>query len=188
MTSVAEDKAAARKAAIAVRNAVRDPDAEAAAASRLLDILRFLPGKVISGYMPIRTEISPLSAMTGMIGRSPVTVPVIQGEGLPLVFREWHPDAPMIDGPFGALVPTEGAFLEPEVLVVPLLSFDRRGYRLGYGGGFYDRTLEELRARHEVLAIGLAYSAQEVDSVPREETDQALDLIVTEKGQIDCRD
>ena len=70
---------------------------------------------------------------------------------------------------------------------MPLLAFDRRGYRLGYGGGFYDRTLERLRARHPVLAVGFAFSAQEVDEVPTEPTDQPLDAIVTEAGLIDLR-
>ena len=90
-------------------------------------------------------------------------------------------------GAFGALIPAEGAWLEPEVLIVPLLSFDRRGFRLGYGGGFYDRTLERLRARHGVLALGFAFAAQEVAEVPIEPTDQPLDAILTETGLIPLR-
>jgi 5-formyltetrahydrofolate cyclo-ligase len=88
----------------------------------------------------------------------------------------------MIEGEFGALIPESGDWLVPEVLVVPLLAFDRRGYRLGYGGGFYDRTLELLRAMGPVKAIGFAFAAQEIDRVPTEATDQPLDLIVTERG------
>ncbi|WP_371286182.1 5-formyltetrahydrofolate cyclo-ligase [Albidovulum sp.] len=88
----------------------------------------------------------------------------------------------MVPGTFGALVPAEGDWIEPEVLIVPLLAFDRRGYRLGYGGGFYDRTLEALRARGPVTAIGFAFAAQEVDEVPIEATDQPLDIVVTDKG------
>ena len=180
MTELAEQKAAARKAAFAARKEAHDKGGSAEACARLLDVLRPHAGKVISGYMPIRTEIDPLAAMLGMIGQSRVTVPVIQGDGLPLIFREWHPDAEMIDGPFGALVPAKGDFLEPEVLIVPLLAFDRRGYRLGYGGGYYDRSLEALRVARPTIAIGFAYAAQEVDTVPVEPTDQPLDMLVTE--------
>jgi 5-formyltetrahydrofolate cyclo-ligase len=80
------------------------------------------------------------------------------------------------------MIPEEGAWLEPQVLIVPMLAWDRRGYRLGYGGGFYDRTLEGLRAKGPVLAIGFAFAAQEVEAVPTEPTDQRLDAVVTEKG------
>ena len=80
--------------------------------------------------------------------------------------------------------PLKGAWIDPEVLIVPLLAFDRQGYRLGYGGGYYDRTLERLRARHPVIAVGFAFAAQEVDAVPTEPTDEPLDLIVTETGVI----
>ena len=83
-------------------------------------------------------------------------------------------------GDFGALIPVEGAWVEPQVLIVPLVGFDARGYRLGYGGGFYDRTLEGLRARGEVLAVGFAFAAQEMAEVPIEPTDQRLDVMVTE--------
>ncbi|SMX32587.1 5-formyltetrahydrofolate cyclo-ligase [Actibacterium lipolyticum] len=185
MTDLTEQKTAARKAAFEARKAAHGNGLSAVAAGHLLDVLRPHAGKVISGYMPIRTEIDPLAAMLGMIGQSRVTVPVIQGDGLPLIFREWHPDAKMIDGPFGALVPAEGDFLEPEVLIVPLLAFDRRGYRLGYGGGFYDRSLEALRVARPTIAIGFAYSAQEVKEVPTEPTDQPLDVLVTENGPLE---
>ncbi len=180
-------KSAARRAALSRRRALPDDARAAAAAAHLLAVLAAHAGKVIAGYMPIRTEISPLPAMAGIADRSPVCVPVIQGEGLPLLFREWHPGAAMIDGPFGALVPASGAFLEPRVLIVPLLAFDRRGFRLGYGGGFYDRTLALLRGAGPVTAIGLAFAGQEVPEVPTESTDQPLDLIVTEEGSITPR-
>jgi 5-formyltetrahydrofolate cyclo-ligase len=88
----------------------------------------------------------------------------------------------LIEGEFGARIPAEGAWLEPEVLIVPLLAWDRRGYRLGYGGGFYDRTLERLRSRHPTLAVGFAFAAQEVPEVPTEPVDQPLDAIITEEG------
>ena len=128
----------------------------------------------------MRTEIDCLPAMAAHDG--PVGVPVILGPGQALRFRRWTPDARMVTGDFGALIPETGDWIDPQVLIVPLVAFDRRGYRLGYGGGFYDRTLEGLRARGPVVAIGFAYAAQEVDRVPTEPTDQPLDLIVTETG------
>ena len=88
----------------------------------------------------------------------------------------------MIEGAFKALIPEDGAWVEPEVMIVPLLAWDARGFRLGYGGGFYDRTLQGLRAKGPVLAVGFAYAAQEVAEVPIDEFDQRLDAMVTEKG------
>ena len=172
-------KALARQAAFA-RRAAAHAAGQGQAAEILGDFLSAHAGKTLSGYMPMRTEIDPLPAMAAHQG--PVGVPVIIGKGQPLRFREWSPGARMVEGTFKALVPEEGAWVEPQVLIVPLLAFDARGYRLGYGGGFYDRTLEGLRARHPVLAVGFAFSAQEVDEVPTEPTDQRLDAIVTEKG------
>jgi 5-formyltetrahydrofolate cyclo-ligase len=87
----------------------------------------------------------------------------------------------MKEGPFGAQIPETDDFFEPEIVIVPLVAFDGQGGRLGYGGGFYDRTLELLRAKRATLAIGFAYAAQEADDLPLESTDQALDMIVTEK-------
>jgi 5,10-methenyltetrahydrofolate synthetase len=112
----------------------------------LADWLAGQGGRVLSGYMPMRTEIDPLPAMAahrGPVGRAGDPRPA-----MPLKFREWTPGCALVPGDFGALIPAEGAWLEPEVLIVPLLAFDARGYRLGYGGGFYDRTLEE-RSRRE---------------------------------------
>jgi 5-formyltetrahydrofolate cyclo-ligase len=128
----------------------------------------------------MRTEIDPAAAMA--VHQGPVAVPVIMGPARPLKFREWSPGCRMMLGAFGAEIPEEGGWVEPEVLIVPLLAFDARGYRLGYGGGFYDRTLEELRAKRQTLAVGFAFSVQEVAEVPIDTTDQRLDAIVTEKG------
>jgi len=150
------------------------------AAELLADYLARYAGRVLAGYMPMRTEIDPLPAMTAHDG--PVCVPVITGKGQPLRFREWTPGCALIAGDFGALIPADGAWLEPEVLIVPLLSFDLRGFRLGYGGGFYDRTLEGLRSRHPIQAVGFAFAAQQVPHVPIDATDQQLDAIMTEAG------
>jgi 5-formyltetrahydrofolate cyclo-ligase len=172
-------KALARKTAFE-RRADAFAAGQGQAAEILADYLAAQTGKTLSGYMPMRTEIDPLPAMAAHQG--PVGVPVIIGKGLPLRFREWTPGARMVEGTFKAMIPEEGAWVEPQVLIVPLLAFDARGFRLGYGGGFYDRTLEGLRARGPVLAVGFAFAAQEVPEVPIEPTDQRLDAVVTEQG------
>lgn len=174
-----DPKALARTAAYAARK-LAFAAGQGQAAEILADYLAAQRGRALSGYMPMRTEIDPLPAMAAHQGL--VGVPVIIGQGLPLRFREWSPGARMVEGAFKALIPEDGAWVEPEVLIVPMLAFDARGYRLGYGGGFYDRTLEGLRARGPVLAVGFAFAAQEVAEVPTEPTDQRLDAIVTEKG------
>ena len=152
------------------------------AAARVADLLaaRYgdtLPGVVLSGYMAMRGELDPQAVMAGHPG--PVCVPVITGKAQPLEFHRWTPESRMIEGAFGARIPEVEDALVPEVLIVPLLAFDQRGFRLGYGGGFYDRTLERLRAAGPVLAIGFAHDVQQVAEVPIETTDQRLDLIVT---------
>ncbi|WP_413852606.1 5-formyltetrahydrofolate cyclo-ligase [Albidovulum sp.] len=174
-------KAAARTAAFARRKAAHAVRTPAAADSLCAELRRFA-GRALAGYMPMRTEIDCLPAMAAHDG--PVAVPVILGPGQPLRFRRWTPASRMVTGDFGALIPVTGDWIVPEVLVVPLVAFDRRGYRLGYGGGFYDRTLEGLRAQGPVIAIGFAYGAQEMAEVPVEPTDQRLDLIVTEREVI----
>jgi len=174
-------KEAARKQAFAVRKAAYVAG-QGQAAALLADLLSAHHGRALAGYMPMRTEIDPLPAMAAHQG--PVCVPVIIGPGQPLRFREWTPGAAMIEGAFGALIPAEGPWVDPEVLIVPLLAFDARGYRLGYGGGFYDRTLEALRARGPRLAIGFAFAAQQVPEVPIDATDQRLDALVTEQGLV----
>jgi len=181
MSDLAEIKAEARKAAFAARKAAFAAGQGAACEHLAAALMRFGPAP-LSGYLPIRTEIDPRRVMAAHPG--PVGVPVILGAGVPLVFREWTADTPLVPGPFGADVPADGAEITPRVLIVPLLAFDRRGFRLGYGGGFYDRTLEQLRASGPTTAIGFAFSAQEVAAVPIEPTDQPLDLIVTEHGPI----
>lgn len=175
--SLTEVKAALRTAAEARRAAVAtDPEAPA---RRLLPLLAGASGRVLSGYWPMRGEADPRPAMAAHVG--PVCLPVVEARGRPLRFRRWAFGQPLVSGAYGAMVPADNAEdLAPDVLIVPLLAFDRAGYRLGYGGGFYDRTLEALRARGPRQAIGLAFAAQEVAAVPRAATDQPLDLIVTE--------
>ena len=181
-----EEKALARKAAFARRKQAFDAGHPAQSAL-LSEVLAAHRGKVLAGYMPIRTEIDPRPAMTEAAAFGTVAVPVIRAAGQPLVFSQWTSGCTLVDGPFGARVPENERLLVPEVLIVPLVAFDRRGGRLGYGGGFYDRSLEGLRASGPVLAIGFAWSAQEAENLPLEPTDQPLDLIVTERAVIDLR-
>ena len=177
--SIDEAKAAARKAAFAARKEAF-AKGQGQAAELLADVLAAHKGRALAGYMAMRTEIDPMAAMAAHEGA--VGVPVILGPGQALRFREWSPGCAMVAGEFGALIPAEGAWVEPEVVIVPLVGFDARGYRLGYGGGFYDRTLAGLRARHPVLAVGFAFAAQELAEVPVDQYDQRLDVIVTEAG------
>lgn len=136
-----------------------------------------LESVVLSGYMPMRNEIDPLPAMRAHPG--PVCVPVIVAKAQPLDFHRWVPDGDMVEGQFKALIPSARDALTPHALIVPLLAFDRAGYRLGYGGGFYDRTLQRLRENGPVLAVGFAFCEQETDHLPRDATDQCLDAIIT---------
>ena len=176
------DKSAARKAAFVRRKATHE--GAVAASGYLSEVLAGYRGVPIAGYSPIRTEINPLPALAEAAAHGPVGMPVIIAEAQPLKFRLWEPDCAMVPGAFGALIPETGEWMTPEIVIVPLVAFDRRGGRLGYGGGFYDRTLEHLRSVQPTMAIGFAYAAQEDKSLPLEPTDQPLDLIVTEQGVI----
>ncbi|MGR3813851.1 MAG: 5-formyltetrahydrofolate cyclo-ligase [Cognatishimia activa] len=176
-----EIKAAARKAAFARRKEAFDAGYPAQSAY-LSEVLAGYRGVPLAGYMPIRTEINPIPAMAEAAAHGPVGVPVIQAAGQPLKFSRWEPEGELKDGPFGAKVPVVDDYFEPEILIVPLVGFDARGGRLGYGGGFYDRTLELLRSKRATLAIGFAFDAQEAEDLPLEPTDQPLDLMVTETG------
>lgn len=138
----------------------------------------------ISFYWPIRTEIDPRPTLHALSESHTLCLPVVVGPGQPLTFRRWCPGAAMEEGAYGAAIPADPDEVTPEILIVPLAAFDARGYRLGYGGGFYDRTLERLRKAGPVTAIGFAFAAQQVDAVPREPTDQPLDVIVTEDGPL----
>ncbi len=182
MVDLTQIKSEARKAAFARRKTAHDTGTGTAA--HLSSVLAGYRGVPLAGYMAMRTEIDPAAAMEEASAHGPVGVPVIMGAGQPLKFRTWSPDVVMIDGAFGASIPQSGDWLEPEILIVPLVAFDMGGNRLGYGGGFYDRTLEGLRAKRPTLAIGFAYAEQEAQSLPLEPTDQPLDMIVTQHGVI----
>ena len=177
---LAAAKKAARQAAFARRRKAHAQ--HPAAAGVLSEVLAGYRGVPLAGYSAMRSEIDPLPAMEEAAAHGPVSMPVIMAEAQPLKFRSWSPGCDMIPGAFGASIPSQGDWITPEIVIVPLVAFDRKGGRLGYGGGFYDRTLEGLRKAGPTLAIGFAYSAQEAGDLPLEPTDQPLDIIVTEAG------
>lgn len=140
-------------------------------------------GDIFTAYVPIRTEINVLPAMNALhaLGKH-IAVPVIIENGAPLEFHRWTPEMAMKIGAFGANIPENADELLPDIVLAPLVAFDETGTRLGYGGGFYDRTLETLRKVKPVLFVGIAYSGQEMAELPRDATDIALDAIITERG------
>ncbi len=146
------------------------------------------PGLIVSGYWPFRSEIDPRPLMLRFVragGELLLPVTPAKGADTPLRFHRWNADDILHPSAFGMHEPhpsTETA--DPDVVLVPLLAFDRSGGRLGYGAGHYDRTLQQLRAIKPVVAIGLAFAAQEIDAVPMDAHDQRLDAILTERGYI----
>lgn len=151
-----------------------------------LDFANPPAGAVVSGYSAMRSELDPLPLMKRLsdVGH-PLALPVTPPRGDPLLFRQWRPGARLVDGGFGVRVPGEEAGgVEPDILLVPLLAFDENGFRLGYGAGYYDRTLRSLRARKPVVAIGIAYDEQKVENVPHDDYDEPLDWVLTPSGAV----
>jgi 5-formyltetrahydrofolate cyclo-ligase len=152
-------------------------------AERVAGLLAGFPkATVVAGYWPIGTELDVRHTLShlDLIGFG-CALPVVVAKGEPLVFRTWTPQTPMERSGLGILAPAATVpEVDPDVLLVPLLAFDRAGYRLGYGAGFYDRTLERLRRSKRVTAIGIGFAGQEVGSVPRDRYDQPLDWLVNE--------
>lgn len=170
------DKSALRARALAARAAGGDQDA---LTRHLTAALAPHRGAVLSGYWPMRGEADPRPAMAAHDG--PVCLPVVPGRAMPLIFRQWD-GGPLVDGPFGTAHPADSQpVLRPDVLIVPLAGFDLGGNRIGYGGGYYDRTLQLLRESGRATAIGLAFAVQELPDIPAEPFDQPLDLIVTDR-------
>jgi len=187
--SILQDKVEFRRKAFARRQALaRDEPPSAAgakAATLLLAGIAVAPGSVVSAYWPMGDEIDPRPLMERLHEAGiAIGLPVVVAKGAPLLFRRWRPGTRLVPGGFKTEVPSpEEPELTPNLLVVPLLAFDRQGYRLGYGGGFYDRTLAKLRsAGGAVTAVGFAYAGQEVEAVPRAGYDQRLDWLATERS------
>jgi len=189
--SLSDKKAALRGEARARRDAlptdVRKAAAEAIAARPFP--LAVTPGTIVSGFMPLKSEINPLPLMRKLAGQGArLALPVVAGRGKPLVMREWVFGEPLVAGVWGIREPKpEAAVVDPDILLVPLLAFDRAGHRIGYGAGYYDLTLAQLRARKPVIAAGLAFAAQEVATIPATPRDARLDLVLTEREVLDLR-
>ena len=146
--------------------------------------LHIADSSVVAGYVAIRDEADPHVILQQLVLQNcTLAYPRVVAKGEPLAFHRWAPGQEWRNGAYGILEPAKDWPLAyPKTLLVPLLAFDRRGHRLGYGGGFYDRTLDFLRANSTVRAIGVAYAGQEVDALPREAHDHPLDAVITEQG------
>ena len=190
-SALVDVKARLRREALARRDALPADVRQAAAetvATRAFPV--DLPaGVLVSGFSPIGSEINPLPLMRRLAGRGArLALPVVMGRGQPLVLRAWALGEPLGKGQWGIREPAANApQVEPDILLVPLAAFDRTGHRIGYGAGYYDLTLAALRARKPIIAIGLAYAAQEIAAVPATARDARLDLVLTERAVIDCR-
>lgn len=162
------------------------PQAARRAAQNLLDAVPLPDGCIVALYQPAGSELD-TRPLAHMLARRDVTMalPVITAKDRPLVFRRYTPGAPLTDGPCGTRIPEQDAgVVTPSVIVTPLLAFTDTGDRLGYGGGYYDRTLSALRTEADILAAGYAFAAQKVDRLPVTDTDERLDLVVTESFSI----
>jgi 5-formyltetrahydrofolate cyclo-ligase len=179
-------KAAARKLARAKRATLTNIDAPARLAEAMLAQHAPPKGAIIAGYWPMGDEMDPRPLMLALASRGhTMALPVTPPRGQPLAFHAWAPSAALRPGPMGTSEPVAGEALRPDVVLVPLLAFDRTGRRLGYGGGYYDRTLAALPG---AKAIGIAYAGQEMPEVPAGPQDMRLPLIATEDSVIICGD
>ncbi len=187
----AERKAELRAKAFADRDAL--PPAARAAAAETIAAREFpvavAPGATVSGFFPMRSEINPVPLMRRLADAgATLALPVVAGRGKPLIMRAWSFGAPLRAGQWGIREPLpEAPEVFPDVLIVPLAAFDRTGHRIGYGAGYYDMTIARLRAMKRVVAVGIAFAAQEIAAVPATERDERLDLVLTEREVIDCR-
>ena len=186
-----ELKAELRKAALARRDALAPAERQAAAeavATRAFP-LPIAPGAIVSGFSPLKSEINPLPLLRKLAAAGArLALPVVAGRGKPLIMRTYAFGQPLSAGVWGIREPREDApEVEPDILIVPLIAFDRRGNRIGYGAGYYDLTIDRLRGLKAITAVGIAYAAQEVAQVPTTARDARLDLVLTERETIDCR-
>jgi 5-formyltetrahydrofolate cyclo-ligase len=184
-------KAALRREALAHRDTLPAELRQAAAetiAHRDFP-LEVHPGVLVSGFSSIGTEINPLPLMRRLADHGArLALPVVVGRGRPLALRAWAFGEPLDQGQWGIREPQHDApEVEPDIVLTPLAAFDRSGHRIGYGAGYYDLTLTRLRAKKSIVAVGLAYAAQEIAAVPATARDARLDLVLTEREVIDCR-
>lgn len=148
------------------------------------------PKAVIGSYWPVKSEADASPLLTYYYEQGHVCgLPVVQGANKPLLFREWRPGNLLVSGIYNILTPDETAPLViPTVLFVPVLGFDNRGHRLGHGEGYYDRTLESLRAQHPIIAIGIAFDCQQADIIPQNDHDQPMNYIITPTRVIEVKE
>ena len=184
-------KADLRTAALAKRDALSDEQRATAAqalAKRGLPV-EIAPGTIVSAYSPIRNEIDPAPLMRKLAAQgAKLTLPAVMARGKSLAFRAWSPDDRLMLGPLGILEPSPAAAeLIPDIMLVPLAAFDRQGHRIGYGAGHYDYTLAHLRKVKAIVAIGIAFAAQQIKAVPALPHDVALDYVLTETKTFDFR-
>ncbi|MFN0219657.1 MAG: 5-formyltetrahydrofolate cyclo-ligase [Hyphomicrobium sp.] len=185
------NKTELREAAIAVRAAAfaaHGTDAARRLAAHGLDFLAAKPGAIVSGFAAIRDEISPAALMAWLHAEGfRLALPVMVGKKLPLTMRAWTPGDALAAAAWGIAEPLDDKLaVDPDVVLVPLLAFDAAGNRLGYGGGFYDRTLARLRREKPIIAVGVGYDEQKVDVVPVESYDERLDWVLTPSGPLKC--
>jgi 5-formyltetrahydrofolate cyclo-ligase len=190
-TSANLSKADLRATALAKRDALSETKRAAAAkalAKRGLPV-ELAPGAIVSGYSPIRSEIDPIPLMRALAAKGMrLALPAVMARGKTLAFRKWSPNDRLMMGPLGILEPSPAAAeLVPDIMLVPLAAFDRAGHRIGYGAGHYDYTLAHLRKAKAIVAIGIAFAAQEIEAVPALSHDVALDYVLTEKQLFDFR-
>jgi 5-formyltetrahydrofolate cyclo-ligase len=190
-SAISEQKSTLRASALATRDAMpaaeRQTAAETIAARGLpVDITQ---GAIVSGFMPMKTEINPLPLLRKIAGQgAQLALPCIAGRGKPLIMRAWKIGDTFKEGQWGIREPLPDApEVAPDIVIVPLACFDRAGHRIGYGAGYYDMTLAALRARKNIVAIGVAFAAQEIARVPATERDERLDFVLTEKEIIAFR-
>jgi 5-formyltetrahydrofolate cyclo-ligase len=184
-------KATLRREALARRDALSAEVRTAAAqtiAARPFPVA-VPPGAIVSGFMPMKSEINPLPLMRTLADAgAALALPAVAGKGNPLIMRSYAFGEALASGVWGIREPGPDARqVDPDILLVPLLAFDRRGHRIGYGAGYYDMTIAALRARKPVVAVGIAFAAQEITQVPTTPRDARLDLVLTEREVIDLR-
>lgn len=188
---IADAKKALRPEAIR-RRAEAFTRAGAVSARRIaahgLDFISPAASSIVSGFSAIGEEIDPGPLLLNLHREGfTLALPHIQGKGKPLVLRAWTPGDELVERTWGIREPLDSApEVFPDVVLVPLLAFDTRGYRLGYGGGFYDRTLAGLRRRKPIIAVGLAYDEQRIDAVPHSDYDERVDWVLTPSGPTKC--
>ncbi len=192
VAAIDEQKAILRRDMVARRDALPAPERAKAAetiAARPFP-LTITPDTIVSGFSALKSEINPVPLMRKLADQGArLALPVVAGRGKPLIMRAWSFGAPLVSGVWGIREPPpEAPEVAPDILLVPLLAFDRTGNRIGYGAGYYDMTIAALRAKKPVITVGIAYAAQEIDAVPVTPRDARLDLVLTEREAIDLRE